>query len=58
MNILFVTILRINEIADRGVYPDLMRKFRRADIMYTLLLHWNAGVIKEQPWNKMIMYQS
>ncbi|HDZ42120.1 MAG TPA: glycosyltransferase WbuB [Bacteroidetes bacterium] len=29
MNILFVTILRINDIEDRGIYPDLMRKFCR-----------------------------
>ncbi len=29
MNILFLTIVRINDISDRGVYPDLMRKFRR-----------------------------
>lgn len=27
MNILFLTILKINEITDRGIYPDLMRKF-------------------------------
>jgi glycosyltransferase involved in cell wall biosynthesis len=27
MNILFLTILRINEVSDRGIYPDLMRKF-------------------------------
>ena len=29
MNILFLTILKIDTIADRGVYPDLMRKFHR-----------------------------
>ena len=27
MNILFLTILRINSISERGVYPDLVRKF-------------------------------
>jgi glycosyltransferase involved in cell wall biosynthesis len=27
MNIIFLTIVRIDEISDRGVYPDLMRKF-------------------------------
>ena len=27
MNILFVTIIKINSINDRGVYPDLLRKF-------------------------------
>lgn len=27
MNILFLTIQRINDISDRGIYPDLMRKF-------------------------------
>lgn len=27
MNILFLTILRIDEINDRGIYPDLLRKF-------------------------------
>ncbi len=27
MNILFLTIVRINEVSDRGVYPDLLRKF-------------------------------
>jgi len=27
MNILFLTIFRINEISDRGIYSDLMRKF-------------------------------
>lgn len=29
MHVLFVTILRINDIKDRGIYPDLMRKFCR-----------------------------
>ena len=29
MNILFLTILKINTINDRGVYPDLLRKFHR-----------------------------
>lgn len=28
MNVLFLTIVKINNISDRGVYPDLMRKFR------------------------------
>jgi glycosyltransferase involved in cell wall biosynthesis len=28
MNILFLTILKIDTISDRGVYPDLMRKFQ------------------------------
>jgi len=28
MNVLFLTILRIDHISDRGIYPDLMRKFR------------------------------
>jgi len=28
MNILFLTIVKIDDISDRGVYPDLMRKFR------------------------------
>jgi glycosyltransferase involved in cell wall biosynthesis len=28
MNVLFLTIVKINDISDRGVYPDLMRKFR------------------------------
>jgi glycosyltransferase involved in cell wall biosynthesis len=27
MNVLFLTISRINEISDRGIYSDLMRKF-------------------------------
>ncbi len=27
MNILFLTIIRIDDISDRGIYPDLMRKF-------------------------------
>lgn len=27
MNILFLTIQRISDISDRGIYPDLMRKF-------------------------------
>jgi glycosyltransferase involved in cell wall biosynthesis len=29
MNILFLTILKIDTIDDRGVYPDLMRKFQK-----------------------------
>lgn len=29
MNVLFLTIQKINTINDRGVYPDLMRKFQR-----------------------------
>ena len=29
MNILFLTILKIDTISDRGVYPDLLRKFQR-----------------------------
>lgn len=28
MNILFLTILRINKISERGIYTDLIRKFR------------------------------
>jgi len=28
MNILFITILKIDNISDRGVYPDLLRKFK------------------------------
>lgn len=28
MNIIFLTIVRINHIKDRGIYPDLIRKFR------------------------------
>lgn len=28
MNILFLTLAKINSIEDRGIYPDLMRKFR------------------------------
>lgn len=28
MNVLFLTIIRIDNISDRGIYPDLMRKFR------------------------------
>lgn len=28
MNILFLTISRVNEINDRGIYTDLIRKFR------------------------------
>ncbi len=27
MNVLFLTILRIDDINDRGIYPDLLRKF-------------------------------
>lgn len=29
MNILFLTILKIDTISDRGVYPDLMRQFHK-----------------------------
>jgi glycosyltransferase involved in cell wall biosynthesis len=29
MNILFLTILKIETLADRGVYPDLMRQFHK-----------------------------
>jgi hypothetical protein len=29
MKIVFLTIVKINDISDRGVYPDLLRKFRK-----------------------------
>ena len=28
MNILFLTVSRINDLSERGIYTDLMRKFR------------------------------
>lgn len=28
MNLLFLTIIKIDDISDRGIYPDLMRKFK------------------------------
>ena len=28
MNILFLTITRFNDVEDKGIYTDLMRKFR------------------------------
>ncbi|WCC42839.1 hypothetical protein PJJ26_03075 [Tenacibaculum finnmarkense] len=27
MNILFLTLVQIDSITDRGIYPDLLRKF-------------------------------
>ena len=28
MNIIFITLSNINEVRERGIYADLMRKFR------------------------------
>jgi glycosyltransferase involved in cell wall biosynthesis len=60
MNILFLTIIKIDSITDRGVYPDLMRKFsneghkvyivtpleRRYKIRTTLFNENNVSILK------------
>ncbi len=59
MNILFVTVLRINKITDRGVYPDLLRKFHkeghRVYIVTPLERRIHQRTIMEQNGNVSIL---
>ena len=32
MNIIFLTLVEINSVEDRGIYQDLLRKFRNEDL--------------------------
>jgi glycosyltransferase involved in cell wall biosynthesis len=65
MNVLFLTIIRINKISDRGIYSDLMRKFcdeghkvfiispveRKHKQDTTLIIENNATILKIKTLN-------
>ena len=36
MKVVFLTMSRISDISQRGIYTDLMRKFRELDILENL----------------------
>ena len=39
MNVIFLTLVRISDIEERGIYQDLMRKFRDEGHKQTGCLH-------------------
>lgn len=54
MNILFLTLSRISDISERGIYTDLMREFiRNGHSVYIVVpaerrFHQPAGVMEKQ----------
>ncbi|MCG8776503.1 glycosyltransferase family 4 protein, partial [Tenacibaculum finnmarkense] len=65
MNILFLTLVQIDSITDRGIYPDLLRKFcneghkvtivtpveRRKKISTNLIKHENISILQVKTLN-------